>query len=151
MYVTFRPYVFEFLDFVMEMFELVVFTKGCEMYCSAVLDSLEARKKYFAHRVYNDHVLFENVNFTVKHYDFLFSGLRTTDNTLILDCCPATYTLKLYSGLPVCPYNPKLPMADTELVSIAKCLEEISSQPSVIFYISGKVRDMLNNRPSPKA
>lgn len=127
----------EFLDRIAKKFELIIFCKGSELYCKPVLDFLELKTRYFAHRLYSNYVLFDNQNFSVKYYDFLLTHGRTPANTLILDCGVETYSLCLHSGVPVLPYTDE---HDIELVHVAKYLDELSK----VGNIEETLRNSLN-------
>lgn len=92
------------------------------MYCGPVLDHLEARGLHFDYRVYGNHVLFENQNYSVKYYGFLISNERTLKNTIIIDCHVTTYCLNLENGIPISPFNGN---PDKELIVLAKFLSMI--------------------------
>ena len=124
----FRSYLNEFLEYISSKYELVVFCKGSELYCKPVLDSLEAKTNYFTHRLYGNHVLFDNQTFSVKYYDFLFTHGRTNDNTIIVESEVESYCLNLFNGIPISSFNEK---SDTELISLAKYLEDINKSPSI--------------------
>ena len=136
-----RPFLEEFLEFAAKRFELIVFCKGCELYCSPVLDAIEHNTKYFAHRVYGDHALFENPKFSVKYYDFLLTDGRSVDSTIIVDSNVGAYCLRLYNGLPIRPY---LRPDDTELIHLAKYLEEVRGARSVPEIIGSCVRRVFS-------
>lgn len=141
-YVKYRPLAFEFINFVADKFELVIFCAGSPAYCEPVLDAVERDKKYFAHRIYSEHVLFQNANFPVKYYDFLFSCGRSKDDTIIVESDVATYCLNMFNGVPICPYkNVRTDVYDTELAYLARCLDELRKASSVSETIAAYIRD----------
>ena len=138
-YAKLRPYLFDFLDFLADRFEVIVFCTGSEFYCSAMLDAIESKRRYFAHRAYNDHVLFENCNYVIKDYNFLFTKDRSKDNTIIVEHSVATFCMKMYNGILVPQYVPENKANSGDLVELAKCLEDLNSKPSVKTHIKGVV------------
>jgi TFIIF-interacting CTD phosphatase-like protein len=146
-YVKLRPYLREFLEQMSSSYELVVFATGSEMYCSPVLDCIEEGRKYFAHRVFGDHLLFQGMQYPVKHYDFLFRPPRNHDNTLIVDLSPTIYCMKMCNGIPITPYKPAEPISDLQLVHLAQYLEVLKKETNVATAIGSAVRAALV-RPS---
>ena len=57
---TFRPGLFNFLDEMSSLYELIVFTCGTLQYAEPIIDSIENKKSYFDHRLYRDHTQFVN-------------------------------------------------------------------------------------------
>ncbi len=116
----------DFLEFVCDRFEVVVFCKGSELSCSPVLDAIEGgcKRRFFAHRLYSDYVLFDNPAFSVKYYDILLKdGRRLAKDVVIVDSNVGAYCLDLYNGVPIYPYSGA--ETDRQLVALAKCLEEL--------------------------
>lgn len=132
----------EFLEYVSKNYEIIVFCNGSPLYCSSALDYIERHQKYFAHRLYNDHVMFENSAFSVKYYDFLFDDHRTLQSTVIVETHVATYSLLMNSGVPIAAYNPGNLM-DKELVRLAGFLDRLLAEDSIPSYIGGKVRQAV--------
>ncbi len=140
----FRPYLFEFLEFVSERFEVIIFCSGSELYCSSIIDAIEHRRSYFAHRVYNDHVLLENSSYCVKDYEFLMSGGRNEGNTVIVEHTVASYCTRLFNGVPVQRFDPTTPSRNPELVYLAKFLEELDGKSNVGKHIEETIKSCLS-------
>ena len=143
-YLSLRPFLYQFLDYISEKYEIIVYCNGSAIYCNRILDYIERNKKYFAHRLYNTHVLFENSSFSVKYYDFLFHPTRTTENTVIVETHVATYLLNLYSGIPVAPYKGDNP-DDVELARLAKYLTSLAKCEDISLEIKMKVHRSFFN------
>ena len=135
-YVKFRPYLYEFLDFTAKNFEVIVYCSGSDLYCSPILDEIESTHKYFAHRIYNDHIFLENNSYSIKSYDFLFSRGRTEHNTIIVEHSVASFCLNTANGIVISKFLPE-DSGDKELTRLAKCLEELSYKPSMSKYVEG--------------
>ena len=131
-YAKFRPYLMEFLDYLSERFELIVYCKGSEIYCAQVLDKIESKKCYFSYRIFGNHVLFDNQNYSVKYYEFLFNQDRNTMNTIIVDLYPETYCLNLFNGIPI---SGKWDDTDSELPKLAGCLEALDGCENVFYQL----------------
>ena len=143
MYVKCRPHLFDFLESVTKQYEVIVYCAGSQLYCSHVLDYIERDKQYFAHRLYNTHVLFESAQYSIKYYDFLLSKPRSRDNTVIVETAVSTYSLLLYNGLPIEPFTTYLPDQD-QLMWLASYLDQLARLPSVYEEINAIVQDALD-------
>ena len=140
-YAKYRPFLFDFLDFTVERFELIVYCSGTESCCSGVLDAIETTRKYFSYRIYNDHVLFENSSYSIKDYDFLFGSDRTKDNTIIVEHSIASFCLKMGNGVLIQRFQPDQDSCnENELAELAKCLEELSGKPSAKRFIKEQIK-----------
>ena len=131
----------DFLELMSKDYELIVFCNGCELYCSPVLDAIEHNHKFFAHRIYGDHALFENQEYSVKYYSFLFASGRNSNNTIIVDSRVGIYSLKLLNGAPILPFTGE---GDHELISLTKFLEDLRSVKSVHETFEYAIRTAFN-------
>ncbi|KAL3851420.1 hypothetical protein ACJIZ3_013302 [Penstemon smallii] len=95
-YVQKRPYVDEFLKFLSERFEIVVFTAGSPSYASAVLDKLDTMN-LISHRLYRDSCSLINGK-CVK--DLSKTG-RKMKSVVIVDDNPDSYMLQPKNGIPI--------------------------------------------------
>ncbi len=139
-----------FLEHIAERFEVIVYCKGTEETCAPILDAIEDSQLYFAHRVYGNHVLFDNTSYSLKYYDFLLGSYRTIHNTIIMDTTVGAYSLHLYNGIPVRPFVPSpSDAADIELLYVAKYLEVLRSVPSVSDTIALAIRNEILKKPQP--
>ena len=130
------------MEYVSKKYEIVIFCGGSQLYCTPVLNFIEEKRKYFAHYISNDYVLFDNANFTVKYYDFLLHKPRTLKNTVIMESHVATYSLLLYSGIPVSIYK-SICIADKELIEIAKFLDILAESEDINKTIRQKVQEAI--------
>ena len=101
----------------------MVFCTGSELYCSPILDEIESQKKFFAHRIYGNAVLFSNPNFPIKYYDFLLTGGRNKENTVIVENNVGSYLLNMLNGIPIDKFSNNM---DGELVKLAKYLKDLN-------------------------
>ena len=90
-----RPGLYEFLDEIQKLYEIVVFTASCEDYADSLIDSIEEKKKYFEYKFFRQHnILFEN--------DFVkdLSRIgRDLDKMIIVDNMPQNYRLHKRNGI----------------------------------------------------
>ena len=133
----------EFLNYVAEKFELIAFCSGDVVTCSGLLDYIEKDRRYFEYRFFGDHALFENANFCIKYYDFLLSGERSLENIIILESGVAIYSLHIFNGIPVRPYNVSNRKADNELIYVAKFLTDIEKVESIQLTLGTIVRSTM--------
>ncbi|KAL3851437.1 hypothetical protein ACJIZ3_013319 [Penstemon smallii] len=95
-YVLKRPFVDEFLKFLSENFEIVVFTAGNKMYASAVIDQLDNRN-LISHRLYRNSCTLINGRY-VK--DLSRTG-RDMKSVVLVDDNPDSYELQPENGIPI--------------------------------------------------
>ena len=123
-------------------YEIIVYCNGSSLYCKPVLDYIERDNTYFAHRLYQTHILFENSSYAVKLYDFIFSEGRNEDNTVIVEANVATYLLNMHSGVPISPFDPSK-TNDMEFIRIAKYLDKLATCPSITKEIQSCLNSVL--------
>jgi len=119
--VTFRPGLFDFLDEVMKIYELVIFTCGTVQYAEPIIDSIESKKNYFDFRLYRDHTTFVNGEY-VK--DLSLVG-RDLDKTIIVDNIPANFRLQKDNGIFIKSFYSHENNNDTSLYELIPVLKKI--------------------------
>ncbi len=138
-----RPHLYDFLEYVSAKYELIVFCNGDMITGGAVLDYVERNKKYFEHRFYSDHSLFDNASFSIKYYDFLLNGARTLENTVIVDSSVPSYCLHIFNGVPLRAYRAAEKKEDCELIYLAKFLGDLERTESVQLTLGTSVRSTM--------
>ncbi|KAL8511713.1 hypothetical protein ACS0TY_018224 [Phlomoides rotata] len=98
-YVLKRPFVDEFLMFLSQRFEIVVFTAGIEEYASVVLDKLDWRK-VISHRLYRDSCNEIDGKF-VKDLSQIGRELK---RAVIVDDNPNSYQFQPDNAIPIKPF-----------------------------------------------
>lgn len=93
-----RPYLKEFLDFVSEYFELVVFTASYKSYAEPILDYLEKDKKYFKIRLFREHCIRIHNCLYIKDLS-IFEGKRKMENIVIVDNSIFSFAKQLNNGI----------------------------------------------------
>ncbi|KAM3284864.1 CTD small phosphatase-like protein [Capsicum chacoense] len=114
-YVLKRPFLDEFLEFLSEKFEVVVFTAGLKEYASLVLDRID-RKGLISHRLYRDSCKDVDGKF-VK--DLADTG-RDMKRVVIVDDNPNSYLFQPENAIPIRPFTDDL--ADGELKKLIEFL-----------------------------
>ncbi|KAJ4901480.1 SCP1-like small phosphatase 4 [Raphanus sativus] len=96
-YVKQRPHLYKFLERVVELFHVVIFTASHSIYASQLLDILDPEGKFISQRFYRDSCI-------------LLEGIYTKDLTVlgldlakvaIIDNCPQVYRLQINNGIPI--------------------------------------------------
>ena len=59
-YVRFRPYARQLLEYCSMFCEIVIFTASIPSYANIVIDLLDPEKKYVSHRLFREHCTFVN-------------------------------------------------------------------------------------------
>ncbi|GMH19440.1 hypothetical protein Nepgr_021281 [Nepenthes gracilis] len=115
-YVLKRPGVDEFLEFLSERFEIVVFTAGLKEYASLVLDALD-RNGVISHRLYRDSCREMEGKF-VKDLSEMGRDLM---RVVIVDDNPSSYVFQPENAIPVRPFVDDL--GDRELLRLMEFLD----------------------------
>lgn len=89
------------------------------------MNFLEKDKRYFAHRIFNTQVLFENPEYSVKFYDYLFTKERRLESSVIVECDLRTCALAPTIAVPIKPYDFSM-HEDDAFVHLAKYLSTIA-------------------------
>lgn len=113
-YISYRPYLIEFLEKVSQHFEVVVFTASEKEYATMVLDRIDPEQKYIHHRLFRDSCLPLNGNY-IK--DLTVLG-RDIDKTIIIDNSIIAFSLNLDNGIPIHSFSGD--KRDTELYKLAE-------------------------------
>ena len=74
-YFLVRPGVKEFLEEMINYYEIVIFTSSPKNYADNILDKIDVNNVFFSYRLYRRHVIFENGN-SVKRLDMIGRDLK---------------------------------------------------------------------------
>ena len=74
-YFLVRPGVKEFLEEMVNYFEIVIFTSSPKNYADNILDKIDINNEFFSYRLYRKHVIYENGN-SVKRLDLIGRDLK---------------------------------------------------------------------------
>ena len=122
--VEYRPFIYEFLDDMMEKYELVLYSAFNSKYVTALRELLERRKKYFSYAFHDEFCLFANISYGVKCLNFL-CGNRSPENIIIVDTKASSCPLHEDNYIPINAFEEK-DASDRELVKLAALLDKIS-------------------------
>ena len=98
--VILRPGLFEFLNKVYPLFELVVWTVATKEYADPIIDIIEEKKKYFSYRLYREYATDKKVCF-VK--DLTKLG-RNLSKVIIVDDKAVSFSLQKENGILIKPF-----------------------------------------------
>ena len=91
-YFLLRPGVIGFLEEISKLYEIIIFTSSPKSYADPLLNKIDIDNKYFSHRLYKEHVIFEKGK-SVKNLNLIGRDLNKiifVDNMK----CNAKYNLK---------------------------------------------------------
>uniref|UniRef100_A0A1J3FWZ4 CTD small phosphatase-like protein 2 n=1 Tax=Noccaea caerulescens TaxID=107243 RepID=A0A1J3FWZ4_NOCCA len=119
-YVKQRPHLYRFLERVVELFHVVVFTASHSIYASQLLDILDPDGKFISQRFYRDSCILSDGIYTK---DLTVLGLDLA-KVAIIDNCPQVYRLQINNGIPIKSWYDD--PSDDGLISILPFLETLA-------------------------
>ena len=136
-----RPYCYEFLRDMSDIFEIAIFTAAMQDYADGILDKLDPNKIYIKYRLYRQHTSISGISF-VK--DLTKLG-RDLSKVIIIDNLPDNFKLQPHNGLAIKTWLDE--MKDTQLNDIGQFLKNlISKRPSDVRSVLQKVKDEVGKR-----
>lgn len=119
-YVRFRPYLHEFLNFVATRFEVVIFTASLGLYCNPLMDFLDPDGKLGPLRLFREHCSKANGAY-IKDLSLLG---RPLDRIAIVDNSPVAYYFQSRNAIPIVSWfdDPN----DKELWEMLPMLKQLS-------------------------
>ena len=127
--ISFRPYLFEFLEDMQSQFELVLYGSCNEDYMRAIKGALERRGKYFTYYFNEDFCIFANIAYSVKCINFLFSN-RSPSDIIVVDNSVKSFPLSIENVVPI-SYFEGNDINDHELANLGALLEKLSGEKDV--------------------
>jgi RNA polymerase II subunit A small phosphatase-like protein len=124
-YVRKRPYVDEFMKYVSQMFEVVVFTASLSEYADPVLDELDPDNTMVHHRLFREHCSNTNGLF-VKDLSLLGRSLQ---RIVIVDNSPTSFLFQPRNSIQCTSWFDD--SSDTELRDLRPVLEDLAMCSSV--------------------
>lgn len=124
-----RPGLTEFLEYVSQHFEVVIFTASCKDYADTILDYIDRDNKYFSMRLYRDSCLYLQPGIYIK--DLSIFEDRQLDNLIIVDNSLLSFANNLNNGI---------------LVSSFYYDKEDNVLDSVVGYLDSVLKDAIDVR-----
>jgi CTD small phosphatase-like protein 2 len=107
-------------------YELVLYTAADQRYADQVLNFIERKRRYFAHRLYKTQCVHKPGLYTLKQLEIL-CGNRDIKNVVLIDNSVRNYALAVRNGIPIKEF--KGADADLELIYLAKYMRELVHEP----------------------
>ncbi|VVB12632.1 unnamed protein product [Arabis nemorensis] len=124
-YVKQRPHLYRFLERVVELFHVVIFTASHSIYASQLLDILDPDRKFVSERFYRDSCILSDGIYTK---DLTVLGLDLA-KVAIVDNCPQVYRLQNNNGIPIKSWYDD--PTDDGLISLLPFLESLADANDV--------------------
>lgn len=115
----------EFLEDMSKIYEIIIYTSAEKNYADFILQLIESKGKYFAHRLYKQQCLFKLGEYIFKNLEIL-CGNRNIKDIVIVDNTVRCFALSVQNGIPIKDY--KGINEDEELVFLAQYLRELVYQ-----------------------
>ena len=109
------------LQYLSEMYELVVFTAGMQDYADNILDSFDEDRSLIKHRLYRQHCIKAAPRVYVK--DLRIIGDRDLKDIIIVDNSIISFLFQMSNGVPIHSFTGQ--KNDEELMYMVSYLEEI--------------------------
>lgn len=123
-----RPNVNEFLEYVSERFNIIIFTAGMQAYADPILDDLDPNNIIFKKRYYRDSCVYSiKKQGLVKNLNIITNDMKSI---IIVDNTSMSYSLQPENGIPIISWygNDK---NDKELLNLIPILDEIYNSDDV--------------------
>ncbi|CAE6189686.1 unnamed protein product [Arabidopsis arenosa] len=124
-YVKQRPHLYRFLERVVELFHVVIFTASHSIYASQLLDILDPDGKFISQRFYRDSCILTD---GIYSKDLTVLGLDLA-KVAIIDNCPQVYRLQINNGIPIKSWYDD--PTDDSLITVLPFLESLADANDV--------------------
>lgn len=94
--VNFRPYLDEFLEAMVGLYHIVIFTAAAQDYADVVLDNIDPENRVFSRRLYRQHTKSVNSEYNLKDLALVTEDLS---KTIIIDNVPENFTQQKSNGI----------------------------------------------------
>ena len=126
-YVYYRPFLKEFLEYVSSKWEIAIFTSSSNIYANAILERIDPENKYFNFRLFKNSCYRDCNKHLIKDLEII--GHRKLKDIAMVDNSIDSIIYQLDNCIPCVPFygDPK----DQELVSLAKFLDLLFEIPDL--------------------
>ena len=126
-YVYYRPFLKEFLEYVSEKWEIGIFTSSSNIYANAILERIDPQNKFFNFRLFKTSCYRDCNNHLIKDLEII--GNRDLKDIAMIDNSIDSIIYQLDNCIPCVPYYGD--QKDQELVSLAKFLDILYQVPDL--------------------
>ena len=126
--IIFRPHLFEFLDLMKPLYELILFSSSTPDYVDPIVKLIEKEKKYFDYVLYRHHITLDEDGNNVKNLEKIG---RDLNKVIIIDDIARYFKLQKKNGINIKPFcgniakeNKTLKVLGEVLVKIRNDVEE---------------------------
>lgn len=113
-----RPFLYDFLDFCIEEYDLVLYTASCKEYADPIIDHIEKERKYFKLRLYREHCISYS-NFYIKDLSIFNRPLK---DVIIIDNNIFSFSHYLSNGILISSfYNDSNDLDLISLIEFFRC------------------------------
>lgn len=126
--VSFRPFAAQFLRFMSNVYEIVIFTASHSCYANSILNLLDPHNKYITFRMFRESCLETEENIFVK--DLRIFANRKLKNLVLVDNACYSYAGQIQNGIPIVPYFEG--KADRELLELAAFLTSLEGKSHMV-------------------
>ena len=143
-----RPGLFEFLDYVSENFELILFTSSEQLYADTIINFIEKNKKYFSIKLYRDSCIFIEPGLNIKDLR-IFLPYRKMEDIIMIDNSLFSFCNQLNNGILITSFfedkNDDFLNNLKEYLKIIKDMNDIRELNKQSFKFQEYKRDIIMN------
>ena len=136
-----------FLEDMQEFYELIIYTSAERRYANSILDFIEKRQQYFAHRLYYPQCVVKKGQYSCKDLE-IFCHNRNLNNVVIVDNLVSNYCMHIKNGIPILYY--KGSDVDTQLIHLASYLRTLAEAKNISVVIKNDFTTSLSINESIK-
>ena len=141
-YLKFRPFLHEFLTDMRDFYELIIYTSAEQEYADMIVNTIEEKESYFAHRLYSTQCMIKPDKYLFKNLEILCEN-RDIKDILIVDNSVRNFSLSVRNGIPIFDY--KGSVNDVQLLSLAPYLRKLAEEDDVRIPIKNDFAKFLLN------
>lgn len=126
-YVYYRPFLKDFLEYVSNYWEIGIFTSSSNIYANAIIERFDPHNKYISFRLFKNNCYRDCNKHLIKDLEIIQN--RSLDEMVIVDNSINSIIYQLDNCIPIVPFfgNPN----DQELVGLAKYLDFLNDQTNL--------------------